>query len=331
MVDASGGANPGELQDALGRTAVDDGRTGAGVRFPDGAAATAAKYVRGARPAVPTDESFTVSAWVYLTDGTAHRTAVSQRGTNQSGFYLKHAPTGSGSRWEFLFTLSDPATTQDSDYVFAQSTSAAATNTWVHLAGVYDDEADLIRLYVNGVQEATNGKTLEWDAKGPFEVGRSFYNGSPVDPWSGRIDDVRAYPRALTADEVGAIFDAPVTQWEMDRGAGTTIPDHSGGNPGTLYNGDTAAVSGPGWTNGQTGGALGFDGTDDHVVGRTNAVRTDRSFTASAWVNLSSTTGHRVAVSMPGTRSSAFFLKYDPGTTPARFSFMMTQTDADNP
>jgi hypothetical protein len=48
--------------------------------------------------------------------------------------------------------------------------------------------------------------------------------------------------------------------WPLDEGSGTTAFDASGnGMNGTL-------VNGPAWTAGRVGGALSFDGVDDHVT-----------------------------------------------------------------
>jgi hypothetical protein len=49
----------------------------------------------------------------------------------------------------------------------------------------------------------------------------------------------------------------PVSRWKFDEGSGGTAYDSAGGNDGTIY--------GATWTTGQIGGALSFDGVDDHV------------------------------------------------------------------
>ncbi|MFH1726581.1 MAG: LamG-like jellyroll fold domain-containing protein [Elusimicrobiota bacterium] len=76
-----------------------------------------------------------------------------------------------------------------------------------------------------------------------------------------------------------------VSHWSFDEGDGTTAGDSIGGNPGTL-------IDGPGWTSGQVGGALSFDGADDYVdVGDDASLHilddVNREFTVAAWVQYS--------------------------------------------
>ncbi|HWH00400.1 MAG TPA: LamG domain-containing protein, partial [Pilimelia sp.] len=188
-------------------------------------------HVTGAAAGVRTDESFTVAAWVYLTDATAARAAVSLPGTTSSGFVLKHQ----SNRWELRLPQSDVAApTSDT----AVSTTAAATNTWVHLAGVYDDRADEVRLYVNGVLEGTATHTTEWAAGGVLTAGRSWWAGAAAEPWIGRLDRIRLYHHALgTADGSGR-----GNTGTLSGATWTTGPDDS---PAVSFDG-SAGVSGTG-------------------------------------------------------------------------------------
>ncbi|NEE41370.1 LamG domain-containing protein, partial [Streptomyces sp. SID7982] len=40
---------------------------------------------------------------------------------------------------------------------------------------------------------------------GPLSVGRAQYDGAKVDFWNGSVDQVEAYDKALTAEEVSAL------------------------------------------------------------------------------------------------------------------------------
>ena len=57
----------------------------------------------------------------------------------------------------------------------------------------------------------------------------------------------------------GAGPDDALGWWAFDDGAGSTAADGSG-------HGNTATVAGATWTTGRFGGALAFDGVNDHVV-----------------------------------------------------------------
>lgn len=107
----------------------------------------------------------------------------------------------------------------------------------------------------------------------------------------------------LTAGAVQA--DAPlVSHWRLDEASGTTIVDAVTGATGTLA-GNVAF--GPG----KSGSGLVLSGG---TASAPLAVDTGRSFTVSAWVNLSSTCTTRTckltAVSGDGERSSRFSLGY---------------------
>jgi hypothetical protein len=43
---------------------------------------------------------------------------------------------------------------------------------------------------------------------GPLSIGRAKYAGNRTDYWSGTIDEVHAYPRPLTDDEIAALYAA---------------------------------------------------------------------------------------------------------------------------
>jgi hypothetical protein len=80
-------------------------------------------------------------------------------------------------------------------------TATTALNTWTHLAATYDGST--LRLYVNGVQAASRAVTGSIRAStGVLRIGG---DSSWSDEWfSGLIDEVRLYNRALSATEIQA-------------------------------------------------------------------------------------------------------------------------------
>lgn len=113
-------------------------------------------------------------------------------------------------------------------------------DTWYHVAGTYD--GDKLRIYVDGVLKNTspsypgNVSGLQLDNR---FIGRW---SSPGFHWSGLVDQVRVYNRALSGSEVGmlAVGGEPsvsglVGYWRFEEGTGTSTADSSGkGNAGTL-------------------------------------------------------------------------------------------------
>jgi hypothetical protein len=81
-------------------------------------------------------------------------------------------------------------------------TSATAANAWTHLALTYDRTA--IRLYVNGVLVRSTARTgAVATSAGPLRIG----GNSRGELFTGQLDEVRVYNRALTAAEVVTIRD----------------------------------------------------------------------------------------------------------------------------
>lgn len=151
-------------------------------------------------------------------------------------------------------------------------------------------------LYVNGEYKSTlNGaKSKVWsDTVNSYNINRlvrttTSYTG-------GIINDVLIYNRVLTDVEIGNIYDAQKTKYnipskcpilDLDAGnyvsyplTGTTWGDLSGyGNNGTLVNGATFSQA--------RGGCIYFDGTNDYVtLGNKLGFESSDSFTINTWVN----------------------------------------------
>lgn len=138
-------------------------------------------------PVLETGESssFTVAAWVVLTAApTDWATAISQDADGASAFYLQYAVDQ--KRWAF----SRPG-------LRAAGRTEPAVNVWTHIAGVCDGRDRTLRLYVNGVLEATADDTNPVAGTGSFIIGRASYGGQAADFFPGAVRDVRVFDRAL--------------------------------------------------------------------------------------------------------------------------------------
>jgi hypothetical protein len=79
-------------------------------------------------------------------------------------------------------------------------------NEWSHLAATYD--GNLLRLYVNGVQQASGAFPGELPSEpGPLTIGANNLWG---ERFSGLIDEIRVYNRRLTAEEIQTDMGRPV-------------------------------------------------------------------------------------------------------------------------
>jgi len=89
---------------------------------------------------------------------------------------------------------------------------------WYHIAFTFDDDANALKLYLNGVL-VTSGTTLlapSYDNH-PLMIGAEIENQSWAFFFRGLIDEVALYDRALSPSEIPAIYDAGC--------AGKCVPD----------------------------------------------------------------------------------------------------------
>jgi hypothetical protein len=159
------------------------------------------QYAQSGGPVVDTTQSFTVSAWVYLTSTSGYQTFVSQDGTQISGFFLQLR----GDTGRFAFTRPAYDSPKALGIIASAPNIIPQPNEWYHLAGVYDEARQTISLYVNGTLQQTQSYVPNWGATGPLAVGRGFFNSAPTDFVSGDIDDVRTYAGALNATAIGQL------------------------------------------------------------------------------------------------------------------------------
>ena len=131
----------------------------------------------------------TMSAWVNPSAvGSAFRTVLMKE---QPGglIYTLYAGDGTGKPSGHVFTTSEQRATGPAN---------TALNTWTHLASTWDGAT--LRMFVNGEQVGTRAVagTLR-TSSGALRIGG---NGVWTEWFSGRIDEVRLYNRALSVAEI---------------------------------------------------------------------------------------------------------------------------------
>ncbi|MEV8438682.1 LamG-like jellyroll fold domain-containing protein [Actinosynnema sp. NPDC051121] len=165
----------------------------------DGSATFTNGNLATAGPVLTTSQSYTVSAWVKLTNTTNYATAVAQYGgQHNSAFRLYYSPTN-GGKWIFGTSRTDTADLTDANAVFTAAEGTA--NTWTHLVGVYDATVGEVRLYVNGTRTGSAPGVLNWNSSGKLTIGSEIHDNSPTWYFPGSVSDVRAYPTAATDDD----------------------------------------------------------------------------------------------------------------------------------
>ncbi|WP_239163582.1 LamG domain-containing protein [Paractinoplanes rishiriensis] len=268
-------------------------------------------------PPIHTNTSFAVSAWLRPTRTSCSGTAVSQDGVHTSGFYL------GCYQGRFSFNVIQ---TDSSEVYGTRVTSAAAAQAgvWSNVVGVYDLSENRIALYVNGVAQGSAPLSAPlWDAAGPFVVGRERYVDASGGWWAGDIADVRVWDRVIYQPDVDAQSaaswadhfplgfdlayngrrDNPLT-WnvEPEPGWDNMNPPDNGGTPAVMLSGGPRAVSAH------------------------SGVRTDGSFSVSAWIGPNLITGGNLsAVAQRGTMASNFSLGIKQETN--QYQFRMNHSD----
>jgi hypothetical protein len=179
--DSSGSGNDGALTNGAAWTT---GRTGGGVVF-DGVD----DYVRVAESAslAGTDE-MTVSLWLFATARTA--------GLNPR--LCAHL-----GAWDIKLNYDSPQLTLASGPL-AISASHVPLDEWHHLAVVFARGA--VTFYLDGVKTLLSDTTFVGGENLGTGVELRFGAAGPTtDPFTGSLDDIRLYNRALAATEVSAL------------------------------------------------------------------------------------------------------------------------------
>jgi hypothetical protein len=93
-------------------------------------------------------------------------------------------------------------------YYAAGWTTALSAATWYHLCGTYD--ADTVRLYVNGVERATNTTATGNLRSSASDDGVLGTHSSRTTNWFvGTMDEVRIYDHVLTPETIMMLFIRP--------------------------------------------------------------------------------------------------------------------------
>ncbi len=196
--DLSGNGNHGTLTNMDPATDWVEGKIGTALEFDGSNDYVALQNLAS----IGLTGSMTISAWVKPNSLTADDNAIISKrvASSDRGWTLKHT---TGNRFQIEIANSSTVTG-----------SRASANTFglgqfYHVVGVYDAPAGTLDIYVNGVRN--NGTqsncnpcpSSQYNSTGAPSIGRQPANNSYFD---GLIDEVRIYNRALSADEIRALY-----------------------------------------------------------------------------------------------------------------------------
>ncbi|MDG4857584.1 LamG domain-containing protein, partial [Streptomyces sp. T-3] len=293
---------------------------------------------------VNTRDSFTVSAWAYLTDAGANHAVMTSPGEFGSAFNLYYS--SAYKKWVFNRTAKDqdPAKGEPVYIRSLADTADPPVRVWTHLTGVFDTKGDTdktndtIQLFINGrpqgepvVLSAADASYEPWTGDRNLQIGRSKVKGRYGEYFLGRLDEVAVWQRPLTGDEVrleaaaqrdGVPTNELVAHWDASLSKGSEVVEaladpQDPGSGDFPYHRGTLKLSASGAVLDGADNALVLDGSAGYATGSGPVVDETGSFTVSATVKVNKTVleakpvGYRgivAAQATPGGKESSWAL-----------------------
>ena len=196
LLDSSGSGNTATL---FGNSTWVNGKIGQAVSF-DG---TGDYATVSHNPGLNMTNAITMATWVRPGRATTQELITKATNGATNGYQLALAQSGTAATSQRAFVRFNQVASTDTYRVSATSTYPI-DGTWMHVAATYDGA--MIRLYINGVQEATLPATVAIATNTlPLSFGAEA-NGARA--LQGAMDDIRLYSRALSASEISALVPA---------------------------------------------------------------------------------------------------------------------------
>ncbi len=290
--DETGNGHSGSYQGSYAQEAAPLIATGTAVSFTGG-------YIDVGGWDWDPGDALTLEAWIE-SDSTGSQYIISDR----SGTSWSHQLRIDGGVLEFWIAGGNGEVSAE--------WSGFSTNTLYHVVGTYDGAT--MRLFVNGEEKASASQTGKNNTNNGTFIGAASGGSSA---FSGRLDEVAVYERALTAMEVrrhhlvgqdqfghplSVLAQAPIGYWRLEELSGTTATDSSTvANDGSYNNatlGEPALI--------QNGQSVAFDAslpTDVEIP--YSAVYDTSRITISFWLKWTANTGSYGGIVMRGSGSKS--------------------------
>ena len=168
---------------------------------------------------------------------------IEQGGTNSAFLRLGDA-TLANNKFQFILSINGTQAKLDGN-------QGLLTNQWYHVAATYDGSQ--MRIYINGILDASTSMSGAFSANGLFEIGRNYANSRILD---GQLDELTVWSTALSQATIREWMCKKINNthpdyanllayWRLDEGSGGTSIDLSGNsNAATLAGSPTWALSG---------------------------------------------------------------------------------------
>ena len=306
--DMSGNGNNGALIGMSTTTSIVEGKIGQAVSL----SGDPSVYVGGGNPAsLNLVNTGTISAWVKYTSTTFGCIFANEdlwNGVGGYGMCVDEDDSNTGT----IGILID----QGGAYEGVNS-APHNDNKWHLVTATFD--GSFIRIYVDGKSDATPvtqvSTSLSTNSYG-FKIGRNANDQGPsFGAFTGLIDDVRIYNRALSAAEISKLYNTtagskiqaslpgpnsvssgPAGWWTFDGdktnwNTGVTQDSSGSGNNGQMISMSTSTSP----VEGRTGQALSFDGASQHITAPEPSTVTT-SLSLAAWIYWQDSSANSVVV-----------------------------------
>lgn len=151
------------------------------------------------------NESFTITAWINPDNvNSGSRIFTDDENNDQEGYGFSLGDAGNGEL-RFYSRGVEP--------IFVDTAASIVPDTWTFVAAVHDSVNQTRQIFINGVAQTITGGgtshtyTETWGIDGgPASIGGETDSGETNNRFTGNIDEVRVYKRALTENKIASIF-----------------------------------------------------------------------------------------------------------------------------
>ncbi|MBI5360033.1 MAG: hypothetical protein HZA48_05565 [Planctomycetes bacterium] len=189
----------------------------------------------------------TLEAWINPTTTSGYNGVINKdNGSEPNRGFLLSVNNGN-----VLFLVSQDGS--EANLAYVTSTETVSSNTWTHIAGVFEASTGNMDIFINGAKATvtkTGNVTSVYDSALTTRVGANASGGVPTGFFNGKIDNVRIsdttrYNADFTVTPEPFTTDAnTLALWHFDEYYGTIAYDHSGNDNRGILQGETIFTAG---------------------------------------------------------------------------------------
>ena len=260
-------------------------------------------------PKIPLTEKISISAWFKsgpYTGGSPTIFGARSNGTNGNEIVVQINGTNDVGLW---FIMGD-----DTQY---QPHGTFITGSWNHIVTTCDSISASV--YINGslkqsipISGTINTRTNPSTA---WMIGHQQYDPSNNRWFSGSIDDLRIYNRALTPAEITGLYSGSIQPlagaWNVIRGNPTAVAIDSSGNnnTGTYIGSPSPCNAPPALIYDKLGTGVTFNGTSQYVSASNVAFSGLTSLSLTAWYKTTETKVEQFLIYHNSTNANGFLME----------------------